>query len=160
MRCREVALAEWIELGVPPRAALATSSWCGSGAAEYENDATASLCLHTGCMNRSFVTPNGEGTTSGRAQPARRVSDKTKRVLGWVGIVLHSTAVALHYYLSLLLAPLWATYVLWGFWVLLLLLAIHLLRRRSAWTLAVPFVAYGLWVAALTLGERVMGWTA
>ncbi len=123
-------------------------------------DVTAPLCLHTGCMSRNFVTPHRAGATSGRAQPPRRVSDRTKRVLGWVGIVLHSTAVALSYYLSLLLAPLWATYVLWGLWVLLLLLAVHLLRRRSVWTLAVPFVAYGVWLAALTLGERLMGWTA
>ena len=121
---------------------------------------TASLRLDTECMNSRFVTPDREGTPSGRAERAWEMSDKTGRVLGWVGIVLHSTFVALQYYLSLLVMPPWAAYVLWGFWALLLLLAVHLLMRRSAWALAVPFAAFGLWLAAVTLGERLMGWTA
>lgn len=132
----------------------------GSGLLSTNTDVGVSLCLDTGCMIPDFATSDGDGTTSGRTQRAKGISRRTRLVLGWVGIALHSTYVALHYYLSLLVMPPWAAYTLWGVWALLLLLAIHLLRRRSAWTLAVPFAAYGLWVAVGTFGDMLLGWTA
>ncbi len=93
---------------------------------------------------------NRDGTVSERGDPGRRLSERTTQALGWAGI-------ALHYDLSLLVAPPWAAYVLWGLLALLLLLAVHLLRRRSPWAVAVPFAAYGVWPTALTFGERAWG---
>lgn len=83
-----------------------------------------------------------------------------QRVLGWIGIVLHCTYVALHYYLSLLIVPPWAAYILWGFWAAFLVLALYLLHRRTVWALAVPFLAMAVWYVAIALGEGLMGWTA
>jgi hypothetical protein len=59
-----------------------------------------------------------------------------------------------------LLAPLWAILVLAGVWVALLALALRLLRRRPWVVPLVPVVMFGIAAAALTLGERVLGWTA
>lgn len=125
-----------------------------------EADIAVPLCCDTDCMAPGPTTSDRDGTTSGRAGRWQWMSDRTRLVLGWVGIVLHSTFVALLYYLSLLVMPPWAAYILWGVWALLLFLAIHLLRRRSAWTLGVPFAAFGFWVAVGTLGDVLMGWTA
>lgn len=135
-------------------------SWWSRAELSTRADVTVSLRLETGCMNADFVTQAHEGTKSRRAQRAPELGDTTRLVLGVVGIVLHSTYVGMHYGFSVMLMPPWAAYVLWGLWVLFLVLAVYLLRRRSAWALAVPFAAYGLWMAAGLLGESLLGWTA
>jgi hypothetical protein len=59
-----------------------------------------------------------------------------------------------------LLAPGWAVVVLALWWGLLAAVLVHLARRRSWWTPAVPVVALATWWLVLTAGERLLGWTA
>ncbi|WP_448628035.1 hypothetical protein [Geodermatophilus sp. URMC 64] len=64
------------------------------------------------------------------------------------------------YLASGLVAPLWAIVLLVACWVLLAVLLIRLARRGSWWTPVVPAAALATWYAVLTLGERLLGWTA
>lgn len=68
--------------------------------------------------------------------------------------------VGFFYLVSGLVAPLWAIVALLVWWVVLAWWLVRLALRRSWWTPAVPVVAFGTWVAVLTLGERLLGWTA
>jgi len=45
-------------------------------------------------------------------------------------------------------------------WLLLLVVAIRLRRERPWFTLLVPAVSIAFWVAVLSLGELLFGWTA
>lgn len=83
-----------------------------------------------------------------------------QRVLGWLGVVLHCTVVALFYYGSLLLAPTWAVYILWVLWAAFLLLAVYWLLHRPAWALVVPFAAAAVWFGVMGVGDWLLGWTA
>jgi hypothetical protein len=81
------------------------------------------------------------------------------RVVAIIGIVAH-VAVGYLYLAAGLVAPLYGIVVFWLLWVALLALAIRLLRRHPLWTLAVPFVAAGVLLGGITLGEALLGWTA
>ena len=83
-----------------------------------------------------------------------------QRVLGWLGVGLHCTLVAVLYYAALLLAPMYAVYSLWVLWVGLLVLAVHLVPRRPAAAFGVPFFALVLWYAVMAFGSAVLNWTA
>ncbi|MET0414832.1 MAG: hypothetical protein ABW022_02275 [Actinoplanes sp.] len=80
-------------------------------------------------------------------------------LLGWLGFAaLLSTLV--FYAASGLLAPAWAVVLLLIVWLVLVIVAIQLLRRRQPlWVLLTPVVAYLIWLAALTAGEKWLGWT-
>jgi hypothetical protein len=65
----------------------------------------------------------------------------------------------LPYSSSGLVAPLWAVVVL-GLWrAVLAVVAVRAFRHRPLLVPLVPLVALGTWVAALTAGERLLGWT-
>ena len=59
-----------------------------------------------------------------------------------------------------LVAPLWAVALMVVVWFVLTGLLVAMVIRRSWWTPVVPVVAVAFWVAVLTLGERMLGWTA
>ena len=82
------------------------------------------------------------------------------RMLAWVGLVLYLATGVFPYLASGLVAPLWGIAVLWVGWLLGLWVAIGLVRRRSAWALAMPVVALAYWWLVITLGETYFDWTA
>jgi hypothetical protein len=81
------------------------------------------------------------------------------RVFGYGGVVLQLLVGVFPYSASGLLAPPLGLAVLWTVWLVLLAVAIVVARRGSAWALVVPAVSIAFWFAALTVGERLLGWT-
>jgi hypothetical protein len=80
-------------------------------------------------------------------------------LLGWLGLAGH-LATLIFYASSGLLTPAWAYALLMIVWLVLLAVAIRLLyRREPVWVLVVPVVAGLIWFAALTAGEKWLGWT-
>ena len=95
------------------------------------------------------------------AEPPPAPKSLTKRrVLGWLGVGLHCTVVAIFYFAALLIAPMYAVYSLWVLWFALLALALHLVPRRPAAALGVPFLALILWYAVMAAGGALLSWTA
>jgi hypothetical protein len=98
--------------------------------------------------------------------PDDELQRRTGRALG--GVIAATFGVALHLVVGLfvlsaaLLAPPWAVVALLVTWALLLaaMLRLRLRRRSPIATLLVPFVMAAVLWLALTLGERVLGWTA
>ncbi|MEQ4205841.1 hypothetical protein ABN028_04135 [Actinopolymorpha sp. B17G11] len=81
------------------------------------------------------------------------------RLAGWVGIVLLFPVLYL-YVVSGLVAPIWAVVVLVACWLVLGLCAVRWVRRRPLVVLALPFVGVVFWLAVVSLGEVLFGWTA
>ena len=80
-------------------------------------------------------------------------------LLGWLGFAA-MLATLVFYAASGLLAPGWAVALLLIIWLALLIVAIRLLRRRRPLlVLLTPVAAYLIWLAALTAGEKWLGWT-
>jgi len=63
------------------------------------------------------------------------------------------------YAASGLLAPGWAVVALLGVWALLGAVALAVHRRWGGASALVPLLALGAWLAALTLGGSLLGWT-
>ena len=82
------------------------------------------------------------------------------RVVGWIGVVLHLAVGVLPYAVSGLVAPVWAYPVLYVLWGALLVVAVRAARRSSPWALVVPVVAVAVWLAVISFGGAVLGWTA
>ncbi|GAA4568979.1 hypothetical protein [Planotetraspora kaengkrachanensis] len=80
------------------------------------------------------------------------------RVASWLGLVGHLGTLPF-YLASGLVAPLWAIIVLLVAWAVLFGLAVRAVYRRSAWGLAVPFAATGIWLGGMSAGEAFLGWT-
>lgn len=59
-----------------------------------------------------------------------------------------------------LLAPLWAVVALYAIWTLSAAGLVLLARTRPFATLLVPMANAALWWLVITIGERVLGWTA
>jgi hypothetical protein len=78
---------------------------------------------------------------------------------GIVGLAAHLLTGVL-YVGSPLVAPPPGVLVLAAGWLLLLVVAIRLRRERPWFTLLVPAVSIAFWVAVLSLGELLFGWTA
>lgn len=87
------------------------------------------------------------------------MESRAASITAWAAIVVH-LAVGVGYAFSGLLAPPWGVALLWAIWLLLLAAAVTLRRTRPFWTPAAPLVAAVLWFVVLTLGERLLGWTA
>lgn len=88
--------------------------------------------------------------------------DRSK-VPGYVaaGLAMGAMAVVGVFYLSSgLVAPLWAVIGLMAIWVGLVVLGVAWFRRHPLRLLALPVIAVVVWFAVLTLGERLLGWTA
>jgi hypothetical protein len=81
----------------------------------------------------------------------------------WVVAGLSAAAhlvVGVFYVSSGLVAPGWAVAVLLVWWVLLAVQLSRLALHGSWWTPAVPVVGFASWYVVLTVGERLLGWTA
>jgi hypothetical protein len=80
------------------------------------------------------------------------------RVASWLGLAGHICTLPF-FLASGLVAPLWAVIGLFIAWVVLIGVCLWAIRARSAWGLAVPFAAIGLWYVVLSAGEAIFGWT-
>jgi len=76
-------------------------------------------------------------------------------VVAWLAMV----PVGFFYAASGLLVPGPYLFMLWAAYVVLLVAAVLLTRRRSYWVLAVPVVSGVLWWSVISLGERYLDWT-
>jgi hypothetical protein len=81
------------------------------------------------------------------------------QILGYLGLLAHALLLVPGSALGLI-APLWAILLLAGVWIVLLAVAVRLLRVRPWIVPLVPLLMFGIATAALTLGERLLGWTA
>jgi hypothetical protein len=91
------------------------------------------------------------------------VTTDTARILGYVaaGLAMAALAVIGFFYLSSgLVAPLWAVVGLMIIWLTLVVVGIVWFRRHPLRVLLLPVAAVGIWFGVLTLGERLLGWTA
>jgi hypothetical protein len=68
--------------------------------------------------------------------------------------------IGVFYLSSGLVAPLWAVVGLIIIWIALVVIGISWFRRHPLRVLVLPVVAVLIWFAVLTLGERLLGWTA
>ena len=92
-----------------------------------------------------------------------RATTDGRRVLSLVvgGLAMAALLVIGYYYLaSGLVAPLWAVVGLMIIWVALVVLGIRWFRSHPWRLVALPVIAVLVWLGALTLGERLLGWTA
>lgn len=77
------------------------------------------------------------------------------------GMAMAAMAVIGVFYLSSgLVAPLWAVVGLILLWIALVVIGIRWFRRHPLRVLALPVIAVVIWFSVLTLGERLLGWTA
>ncbi len=74
--------------------------------------------------------------------------------------VLGYLAVGFVYLSSGLVVPFPWLAGLWAIWVGGAFVMGRTLRQRPAWSVLVPVAAFGIWIAVLLLGERLLGWTA
>lgn len=80
---------------------------------------------------------------------------------GVAGIALHLAVGVFPYAASGLIAPLAGVVVLYGLWFLLLVKGVQQLRKgRGPVVLVMPLLAVVGWVAIMSLGGAVLGWTA
>ena len=82
-----------------------------------------------------------------------------QRLVTGVAVVLHLGA-GFFYALSGLVAPTYGVIALGAVWFALLGVLVVVARRRPGWALAVPLLAFALWVTGLQLGAALFGWTA
>lgn len=96
------------------------------------------------------------GTEPTVPRPPRTVA---RTVVAVVGLLL-MLPVGFFYLTSGLVVPGPWLVVLWALFVVLLLTAVQLARRRSWWVPAVPAAAFALWLLVLSLGGQLLGWQA
>lgn len=77
----------------------------------------------------------------------------------WLAVAFHLGVGVVPYSVSGLLTPPWAVAGLGVVWVAFSVL-LWQLRRRPLAALAVPFGALLAWGLLVTLGDRLLGWTA
>jgi hypothetical protein len=80
-------------------------------------------------------------------------------VVGLVAMFLY-VPVGVFYFGSGLVMPFWAAAILWVIWIAGLLVLARVYRSRPMWTWVVPVAAMVLWVAVVSLGDWLLGWTA
>jgi hypothetical protein len=88
--------------------------------------------------------------------------DTAVRPARWSLVVaglLHLAALWL-YWLSVLVAPFWATVALLVLWLVLTVVLVRVHSRYGAVALAVPLAAVALWFAVVSAGSALLGWTA
>jgi len=81
------------------------------------------------------------------------------QIAWWIGLIAH-LATLIWYAASGLVAPGWAVVVLLVIWALLLVVGLWLRTRRPYLMLLIPVLAAVIWFAAISAGERFLGWTA
>ena len=85
---------------------------------------------------------------------------RNARLLGWLGLALHTAVGVVPYAGSGLVAPTWAVIVLWAVWAALLVVALVLIRRRPRLVPLIPAAAVAAWALIVSLGDLLLGWTA
>lgn len=75
------------------------------------------------------------------------------------GIAAHVATIFLYLASGLVAPPAGVLFLLAG-WAVLLVAAIRLRRSRPWLVASTPAVSIGFWVAVLTFGDWVLGWTA
>ncbi|WP_127127927.1 hypothetical protein [Georgenia sp. SYP-B2076] len=80
-------------------------------------------------------------------------------VLAALGLLLLVVVLPV-YVVSGLLAPTWAVVVLLLVWLGLLALGVRWFRAHPGRVLALPVAAAAVWLAAMYLGDVLLGWTA
>jgi hypothetical protein len=91
------------------------------------------------------------------------MTTERSRLPGYIaaGLAMAAMAVIGVFYVSAgLVAPLWAVIGLVTIWVVLVVVGVLWFRRRPFLVLLLPVIAVLVWFGALTLGERLLGWTA
>lgn len=81
------------------------------------------------------------------------------RVAGLLAILGHLVAAFAYILLPMLVVPFPALYAFWATWVIILGASIWWLRRHPWRSFVLPLVGLVLVVAAVSLGERFLGWT-
>ena len=102
------------------------------------------------------MTPDSPVTSAdaSRRRPGA-VAATVVAVISWLAMV----PVGFFYAASGLLVPGPYLFLMWAAYVVLLVVAVLLTRRRSLWVLAVPVVGAVLWWSVVSLGERYLDWT-
>ena len=77
----------------------------------------------------------------------------------WLGLLLF-IGVGFLYLVSGLLAPIWASTILIGLWLLMLVTIVKVWRTRPWLVLSSPVIALTVWVLVLLAGEFFLGWSA
>jgi hypothetical protein len=77
----------------------------------------------------------------------------------WLGLLLF-IGVGFLYMASGLVAPVWASTILIGLWLVMLVGVIRIWKTKPWLVLASPIVAFLIWVLVLLAGEFFLGWTA
>lgn len=91
------------------------------------------------------------------------MTTERSRVPGYVaaGLAMAAMAVIGVFYVSAgLVAPLWAVILLVIIWVVMVVLGVVWFRRRPFHVLLLPVIAVLILFGVITLGERLLGWTA
>jgi len=76
-----------------------------------------------------------------------------------IGILGHLAA-GVWFAASGLVAPGWAVAGLLVVWAGLSVVLWRLARRRSAWAIGIPVLDALIWLAVVSLGDALLGWTA
>jgi hypothetical protein len=98
--------------------------------------------------------------TESTTAPERSARPRRLPMFAWgIGLVGH-LVMLVWFAASGLVAPLWAVGGLLLVWAVLLVVGLHLRRRRPALMLLMPVVDVAIWVAVINAGERFLGWTA
>lgn len=97
--------------------------------------------------------------TTDRPEASRDPSRVLRYLAAGLGMVALAV-VGFFYLASGLVAPLWAVVVLMAIWIGLAVIGIIWFRRHPLRVLALPVAAAAIWWIAITLGERLLGWTA
>ena len=91
------------------------------------------------------------------------VTTERSRLPGYLaaGLALAALAVIGIFYVSAgLVAPLWAVILLMIIWTVLVVIGVLWFRRRPFLVLLLPVIAVLVWFGVITVGERLLGWTA
>ena len=77
----------------------------------------------------------------------------------WIGLLLF-VGVGFLYMASGLVAPIWASTMLIGVWLVMLVMVIRIWKTRPWLVLASPIVAYLIWFLVIWAGDTFLDWTA
>jgi hypothetical protein len=94
-----------------------------------------------------------------KPEPSAR-DDRLGHILAIVGLIAHGIVGLIYFVAAGLMAPLYGIIILDIGWSLLLLLAIRLWNRRPRLIILIPVAAFAYWLAIMSLGGALLGWTA
>lgn len=92
--------------------------------------------------------------------PTATSPSRTPLLLGGPAALLHVVIAVFPLSASGLLAPLWAIVVIYAVWSAAAIAGFRGWRRRPWTALLAPVGTLVVWVALMTMGDLVLGWTA